>query len=159
MIAHRSKQRVPAAGEQAKEWGLQRLGLKEVGRNVSLQVPDRNQGQAARRGECLGATDPDEERSDQARSDGDGDGFKLLGRDPGLCQSSLHHRCGQLEVMAGSNLGNDAPKQLVGGGLGRDHVGEDPLPVKNSRTGVITGGLDREDQSSHMISASSPLSW
>ena len=59
------EQGVPAAGDQAEEGRLERLGLEEVGGDVALQVVDRDQRQPARGGDRLRRAEADEERADQ----------------------------------------------------------------------------------------------
>ena len=68
VVAHAGEQGVAAAGDQAEEGRLQRLGLEEVGGDVALQVVDRDQRQPPRRGDRLGGADADQEGADQARA-------------------------------------------------------------------------------------------
>ena len=68
VVANRGQHRVAAAGEQAEEGRLERLGLEEVGGDVALEVVDRDQRQPARRGDRLRGADADQERPDQARA-------------------------------------------------------------------------------------------
>ena len=159
VVADRGQQRVAAARDQAEEGRLERLGLEEVGGDVALQVVDRDQRQPPRRGDRLRGADPDQQGADQPGAGGHRDRLDLVERDARLGERGLDHRGGQLEVVAGGDLRDDAAEALVGGGLRGDHVGEDARAVEDRRAGVVAGGLDREDQSSHMISASSPLSW
>ena len=158
VVADPRQQRVAAAGDEAEEGRLERLGLEEVGGDVALQVVDRDQRQPPRAAIALAVLTP---TSSAPIRPGPrcGDGLDLVEGHPRLGQRRLDHRRGQLEVMARGDLGNDAAEARVRGGLRGDHVGEDPRAVENRRAGVVAGGLDREDQSSHMISASSPLSW
>ena len=143
VIADRGQQGVPAAGKEAEERRLQRLGLEEVGGDVALQVVDRDQRQPPRRGNRLRGADPDQEGADQAGTGGDRHRLDLVERGARLAQGSLDHRRGQLEVVAGGDLRHDAPEPLMGGGLGGDHIGEDARAVEHGRAGVIAGGLDR----------------
>ena len=82
VVADAGEQRVAAAGDQAEEGRLQRLGLEEVGGDVALQVVDRDQRQPARGGDRLGGADPDQQRADQARPGGGGDGVDVVQGDP-----------------------------------------------------------------------------
>ena len=68
VVAHRRQQRVAAAGDEAEEGRLERLGLEEVGGDVALQVVDRDQRQPPRRRDRLGAADADQQGADQARA-------------------------------------------------------------------------------------------
>ena len=125
VVAHRGQQRVAAAGDQAEEGRLERLGLEEVGGDVALQVVDRDQRQPPRRGDRLGGADPDQQRADQARAGGHRDRLDLVERGAGLGQRRLDHRHRQLEVVARGDLGDDAAEVRVRLGLRGDHVGED----------------------------------
>jgi hypothetical protein len=64
---------------------------------------------------------------------------------PGLAESGLDHRRGQLEVVASSDLGDDAAEPGVRGGLRGDHVRQDPPAVEHGGAGVIAGRLDSKD--------------
>ena len=68
VVADRRQHRVAAAGDQAEEGRLERVGLEEVGGDVALQVVDGDQRQAPRRGDRLRRADPDQEGADQARA-------------------------------------------------------------------------------------------
>src|SRR6185312_12948371 len=164
VVAHRRQHGVAAGGDQAEEGRLQRFGLEEVGGDVALQVIDRDQRQPAGGGDRLRGRDPDQEGADQPGPGGGGDRLDVVQSHPGLAERRLDHRGGQLQVVAGGDLGDDAAEARVGGGLRGDHVGEDAPAVEHGGAGVVAGRLDGEEQasapqSSHMISASSPLSW
>ena len=84
----------------------------------------------------------------------------------GLGQRRIDHRVDELEVMPRCDLRHHPAIARVSGSLRGDHVGADVTPIGDRGAGVVAGGLDREDQastaavtSSHMIKASSPLSW
>ena len=80
VVADRGEHRVAAAGDQAEERRLERLGLEEVGGDVALQVVDRDQRQAARRGDRLRRADADQEGADQPRPDRDRDRLDVVER-------------------------------------------------------------------------------
>ena len=72
------------------------------------------------------------------------------------------------EVVTRGDLRDDTAVALMELRLRGDDVGEDPRTVDDRRAGVVAGRLEREKSqateapsaaSSHMISASSPLSW
>jgi len=74
---------VPAAREQADEWGLDG-SVAEIQRgDVPLQVVDRDERDAARPGDRLGRREPDEQRSDKPRALGDADSRDLPEADAG----------------------------------------------------------------------------
>jgi hypothetical protein len=74
---------------------------------VTVQVADGDQRQAACEGERLGGGEADQQRSDQARALGDGDGADLVEPDPGLVQRPLDDGHAQLQVAARGHLGHD----------------------------------------------------
>ena len=145
MVADRGEQRVAAGGDEAEEGRLERLGLEEVGGDVALQVVDRDQRQPARGGDRLRGRDADQQRADQPRPGGRGDRVDVVEGHPGLAQGGLDHRRGQLEVMAGGDLGDDAAEAGVRGGLRGDHVRQDAAAVEHGGAGVIAGRLDSKD--------------
>ena len=123
---------------------------------------------AGRRGERLGRADADQQRADQARAAGDRDRVDVVEPDPGLGERRVDDRVDQLEVVARGDLGHDAAEALVRRGLRGDHVRADPRrrrrpPRRCRRRRSRSRGSDaspaRSHGSSHMISASSPLSW
>ena len=136
----------PPLASRQTNGGSQRLRLEEVGGDVALEVVDRDQGQPPRGGDRLRGAETDEQGADQARPGGHRHRFDAVEIDPGLAQGGEHDRLDQLQVLAGRHLGNDPAVVIVRSGLRGDHVGEDPRPVEHGGAGVVTGGLDREDQ-------------
>ena len=124
-------------------------------------------GSRARRGDRLRGADADQQGADQARAGGDRDRLDLVERRrpprpapprPPATASSRWWR----EATSGTT----PPKRGVRRGLRGDHVGEDPRrrrapPRRCRRRRSRSQGSRRiaSTQSSHMISASSPLSW
>ena len=166
-IANAREQGVAAARDQAEERRLDRVGLEEVRRDVTVEVVDRDQRLAVRRGQRLGRAQPDQQRADQPGALGDRDLVDLGEAGARLLERGGHHRVDQLEVVARGDLGDDSAVALVERSLGGDDVGEDPRPVDDGGAGVVARRFESEDQaieapsaaSSHMIRASSPLSW
>ncbi len=66
MVVDLGQQGVAAGGEQQQERRLQRIGVEVQRGDVAVQVPDRDQRQAAGIGQRLRARQPDQKRSDQA---------------------------------------------------------------------------------------------
>ena len=145
-VADGRQHRVAAAGDEAEEGRLERVGLEEVGGDVALQVVDRDQRQAPRRGQRLRRAHPDQEGPDQARARGHGDGLDVLERGIRLGQGVFDNRNRELEVMARGDLGDDAAEARVRLGLRGDRVGENPAAVQNRGAGVVAGSLDSENQ-------------
>jgi len=157
---------VAAAGDQAEERRLERIRFQEVRGDVALEVVDAGEGLPARRREGLGGRQADEQGADHAGPAGDRDGIDAVQVGAGLVERRLDDRADQVEVVPGRDLGDDAPEPLVRSGLRRDDVGPDLAPVDHRGAGVVAGGLEGEYQavtvaagSSHMMRASSPLSW
>jgi hypothetical protein len=153
VVADARQQRVAATGDQAEEGRLERVGLEEVGGDVTLQMVDRDQRQATGSGNCLGRADPDQERPDQARPGGGGNGVDLVQRHPRLPQRRLDHRRGQLQVVTRRHLRHHSPEPLVGGGLGGDQVAEDPRAVEDGGAGVVATRLYRQQQDGYLSRA------
>ena len=156
-----------AARDQAEERRLDRVGLQVVRRDVTVEVIDRHQRLAVCRRQRLRRAQPDQQRADQPWALGDRDLVDLGEARAGLLERGGHHAVDQLQVVARGDLGDDSAVALVERSLGGDHVREDPRPVDDGGAGVITRRFESEDQaieapsaaSSHMIRASSPLSW
>ena len=136
---------MPAARDQAQEGRLERLGLQEVGRDVTVEVVDLDHRQPARRRQRLRRRDPDQERADQARASGDGDCVEVVERDARLLKRGVDDRVHELQVMPRGDLGHDAAERRMGRGLRGDDVREDPAPIHHGRAGVVAARLDRED--------------
>ena len=170
LIGHAREQRVPAAGDQAEERGLERRRTQECGRDVSVQVIDRRQRQLVRRSESLRRRHADEQRGHQSRPAGDRDHPDAGERRPRPRERVVDHVTDQLEVMTRRDLGHD-PAVAVVDALRGDHVRSDlSLAGDDRRAGIVTTRLEREDHPEglgvgavsavrHMIRASSPVSW
>jgi hypothetical protein len=164
---------VAPARHQAEIGRLDRPGTEGARHHVALQVVHRRERQAARRSQRLPGGDAHEQGPDQARPARDCDLLHLVqGRAP-LLERVGYDRVEQLQVPARCHLGHHAPVARMEEPLRRDRVRTDlALARDERRTGVVTAGLDAEDQARaaaarpepagavrHMITASSRLSW
>jgi hypothetical protein len=117
----------------------------------------------------LGRGDPDEQRTRQARTGGDGDRVDIREGHPGLGQRPLHGGHDRFQVGAAGHLGHHAAEPGVLRDAGGQRVGEQGVPADDTDAGLVAGGLDTEDQwfVSHarqsslrcMTSASVLLGW
>ncbi len=138
---------------------------------------DGHEWQLASGRQRLGRRQPDEQRSDQARSLRRGDQADLVEAAASDLERTIYDRVDELQVMARGDLGHDAAEVLVRR-LRGDHVGADaPVLVDHRGARVVAARLQREDPHTgpglgtssseptrvagvrHITSASSPLSW
>ena len=162
VVAHRGEQGVAAAGDQAEERRLERLGLEEVGGDVALQVVDRDQRQPPRRGDRLRGADADQQRPDQARAGGDRDRLDLVERrrrprparprPPARPARGGGGRRPRARRRRSARAPRPARRSRWRGSAGRRATAAQVSSQEVSIARITT-------QSSHMISASSPLSW
>ncbi len=167
VVGHVEHERVPAGGQQAREWRSQRERREPQGGHVAEQVVDGHERQAAPVGQGLGRREPDEQGADQAGALRHGDGVDIGERRIRLAERGLDDGHDQLEVAPRGDLGHDAAEARVQVGLRRANCAVDgAVPAHDGGAGVVAGGLDREDHrperplggSRHMINASSRLS-
>jgi hypothetical protein len=178
------EQRVAAAGEQADERRLHdrgpaRLQAQEVRRDVTLQVVDGRERQAARGGDRLRGRHADQQRADEPGALRHGDEPDVVERRAGATQRVVDRRVGELEVVARGDLRHDAAVGVVDA-LRRDDVGAQlAVGGDDGRARVVAARLEREDERHgtdealgtssrppasvdwvrHITTASSPLSW
>ena len=132
---------------------------------MAVEVVDPDKRPALGRGQRLRGRDADEQRPDQPGPAGDRERVDLVEGRAGVSERRVDDGVDQLEVVARGDLGHDPTEPLVGARLRRDHVRSDRRPVDDRRAGVVARRLDRQDHavagsgSSHITSASSPLSW
>ena len=168
MGADVGEERVAAAGDEAQERRLDD-GIpahpQEVRRNVTLQVVDGGERQAANGGDRLRGLDADEQRADEPGPARHRDQLDVVERRAGSAERVVDDRVGELEVVPAGDLGHHTAVAVVHA-LAGDHV----------RADLAVRGDDAEDQPTptfgmssslptsvagvrHMITASSPLSW
>ena len=91
---------------------------------MSLQVIDRDQGEAVGEGDTLGHVHPHDERGGQARAVRHGNRRQVGPRYLGVAQCLLDHRNDPPDMLAGRQLGHDTAKALVQHLLGEDDVAQ-----------------------------------
>ena len=187
---HARQEGVAPGGDEAQEGRRERRGRAvpapgdEVRGDVALQVVDGRQREVARGGQALRGRHAHEEGADEPRPLRDGDEVDVVEPGAGAGQGVVDDRRGELEVVAGGDLGHDAAVAVVHP-LARDDVRVDRAVVPDDRrAGVVAARLEREDHAGagpvgstgpaagmssrrpssvagvrHMMSASSPLSW
>ena len=148
-----------AAGDEAEERRLERIGLEEVGGDVTLQVVDRDQRQPARCGDRLRGADADQQGADQARAGRDRNRLDVVQRRSSLAQGGLDDRRRQLEVVARGDLGHDAAERAWAAACEEIALASTRGPSSTAAQVSSQEVSIASAQSSHMISASSPLSW
>ena len=162
------EQRVAAAGREAHE---RRLDAERIGRReVTLQVVDRCERQAARIGDRLGGGKAHEQRADQPGAGRDRDGVEVVPACPGVGQRGGDRRHEQLGVTSRGDLRHDPAERGVELMLRRDDRRADGRrlggDLDHGRARVVARGLDAQQEaqaespshSFHMMSASSRLS-
>ena len=160
-----------AAREQAEERRLERVRLEVERGDVSVQVVDRHERQAARPGERLRGGEPDEERADQARALRDRDGLDVVERraSPRSSASRIDRRARARG--AGARRPRGRRRRSARAARACDATTFDrnsPSSVTSAAGGLVARGLEPEDHAAaaaasgtgslHMISASSRLS-
>ncbi len=166
------EQRVPAAGDQAHERRLERLGLgalwlrvialgtrpaglgmrgvrrgdDEVGSDMALQMIDRRERQLLPCRERLGRGEPHQQRADQPRTLRSGDQSDVVKVDAGFGERLRDHQVDQLQMMAGGDLGHDAAVAVVHA-LRGDHVrARVSVRVEDRCAGVVAAALQGQDR-------------
>ena len=114
-----------AAREQADERRLERVRLEVQRGDVTLQVVDRDERQAARPGERLRRGEADEQRADEAGAARDGDAVDVVEAARPPRRAPPQHRDDELEVPPRRDLGHDPAEARVQVGLRGDDVRAD----------------------------------
>ena len=100
----------------------------------------RHQGQARGQGQPLGEVHPHQQRADEPRGVGDGDGVHLGELFAAPLQGLLHHGHNGLAVAAGGDFRHHAAVDFVLLHLGGHHRGEDFPPVLHQGGGGLVAG-------------------
>ena len=108
-----------AAGDDQGDRGKQVevRGLHRGGPDVGFDVVDGDQRELVAQGDRFGRREPDQQRADEAWSSCDGDGVEVGGCHPGFGEGALDDAMGFAHVRATGDLGDDAAKDRVHGGL------------------------------------------
>ena len=122
------------------------LVLHGCGPDVRLDVMDGHQRLPVHPGPTLGRGDTHEQRPDQARLGGDGDGIDVRRAHAGLVKRLVDDRQDLLEVGAAGELGDDAAVERVHGRLAVDDGGEDvSAAADDGCCGFVAGAFDAEE--------------
>jgi len=111
---------------------------------MSLQMVDRNQGQASRQSDSLAKAQPDHDATDQTGPCGGGHAIKRLMADAGLAHGPARHARDHLDMAASRDLGHDPAIGRMVVDLGMDHAGQD---------GRLTVGRQPHDRGRRLVAA------
>ena len=104
-----------------------------VGADMPLDMMHRHQRQSGRKRQRLGAADADQQRADQPRPIGHGNGVYLRQGQIRLLQRARHHRVHRLHMLARGNLRHDPAVKRVRFHLRGHHIGQDASSVFDHR--------------------------
>jgi hypothetical protein len=145
-VLDQQQRRVPARHQQ-RHGGLgQRAVLQLVDGDVAHQVVHPVQGLAERHGVRLGGRHPHQQGARQAGPGGDRDGVDVGHAHPGGVERPPHGGGHGLQVGAAGDLGDDAAEAGVLVDAGGDLVAQQLAAADQAHPGLVTGGLDAQDQ-------------
>ena len=137
---------VPAGDDKAQKRRLQVRVGQIVGRDMALDVVDRNERHIERQCSRLGKIHADEQRADKAGRIGHGDGVQLAARQAGVLQRLLGKTVDGLNMLARGDLRHNAAVFAVQRHLRGDAVRQDASSVlHNGDGGLVAGGLNGKD--------------
>ena len=111
--------------------------------DVAFQMVDGDERQAVGEGQSLGVGDAHQKRSGETGAAGDGDGVEIGEGDVGLGECGADHGNNGAEMLAASQLGNDASIAGVGGDLrGNDGAERARAALDHGGGGLVAGGFD-----------------
>ena len=114
---------------------------------MPLEVVHTDEREPARERQSFRGGHPHGERADETGAPRHRHGIDLAKADGRLFQRLVEHGQQTLDVLAGRELGNDAPEATVEGRLRSDDVAADGGAVRDHRRGrLIAGGLQPEDE-------------
>ena len=125
--------------------------------DVAFQMVDGDEGQVVGEGKSFGVGDAHQKRSRETGAAGDGDGVEIREGDVGLGECGADHGNNSSEMLAGSQLGNDASIAGVGGDLGgNDGAERARAALDDGGGGLVAGGFDGQDEAGagHLYSLS-----
>ena len=146
IIQHLDDMAMAAGGDHTEERRL-KVGVGQVvARHMGTEVMGRDNRLAGREGEALGVVDPHQQRADQPRRVGDGDGVDVPKGQPRLLHRPVDHPADVLTVPPRGDFRYDAAVFAVLLHLGGDDRGEDFPPVfDNGRRRLVAGAFDAQD--------------
>ena len=124
--------------------------------DVAFNVVDPDERHAGGEAQALGIGQPDQQRPDQARTHGDGDGRKVFQTGAGAQQGFANHRNDGAQMLPRSQFGNHAAVLAVHGDLRSHHAGKHGIAARHHGGGsLIAGGFDAQDTHYTYLSAGS----
>ena len=159
-LAHLEEMGVAAAGHEGEGGELDRRAVaarfENDGVDVTFDVVDADEGHAGGEGQALGVGEPDEQRADEPRTHGDGDGRKVLQAGVGAEQGFAHHRNDGAKVFARGELRDYAAVLAMHGDLRGHYARKHGIAAgHDGGGGFIAGGFDAENTHSSYLSAGS----
>ena len=134
-----------AAGDQQQQIGEGHLANQAHTQGMPLEMVDRQERQAARRGDGLGGHDADEDAADQPRPGGRRNPVQIAELESRLFEGAGHQGVQMLQVGPGGDLGHHPAEGPVLVELREHQVGMDAPPVvDHGRRGFVARGLDPE---------------
>jgi hypothetical protein len=121
-------------------------GDDQVDGDVTGQVVDAVERLVQREGQRLGRRQPDHQRAHQPRPGGDGDAVDLGQVDAGRLLGPTKGRQQRLQVRPAGHLRHHAAEADVLGHAGGHLVGQQLGAAHHPDPGLVTGGLDAQDQ-------------
>ena len=137
---------VPAGDDEAQKRRLQVRVGQIVGRDMALDVVDRNERHIERQCSRLGKIHADEQRADKAGRIGHGDGVQLAARQAGVLQRLLGKTVDGLNMLARGDLRHNAAVFTVQRNLRGDTVRQDtPSVLYDGNGSLVAGGFNGKD--------------
>jgi len=113
--------------------------------DVAFEVVDADEREVGAEGEGLGEGDADQQRSGEAGTFGDGDGFEIAVLDACLVHGFADDGEDGAEVFAGGQLGHDAAVVRVDELRGYDVRESVATDADDRRGGFVAGAFDAEN--------------
>ena len=137
-----------AAHQQCDGGVLQfaRIGVEDVGRDVTDEVVHGVERLVERDREALGGADADHQGTREPGAAGHGHGVDLVEAHPGFGERGVDRGLQRLEVRAGGDLGDHAAVTGVLVHAGGDRVAEQLTAADDPDAGLVAAGLDAEHE-------------
>ena len=128
------------------------LVFEQNGVDVTFQVVHADQRLAEGKRQRFAIDESDQERADQSRPFGDGEGVHGADGQVGLPAGLLDHRLNLAQMFAGGEFGDHASIFFVGQNLGGHDAGTNFRAVRHHRRGrFIATGFNAEHQHAHTL--------
>ena len=147
-----------AAGNQQQQIGKWDIRDKAHAQRMAFEMIDRDKGQLAGKGDRFGLHHADDDAADEARPARRGHRVEVAETDAGRAQGLFDHRVEMIEMRPRRDLGHDAAKGPMLGGL-REHdiaADEGRLVAHHGGGGLIAARLDPEHFHAQSLAGGSP---